>query len=901
MRDSSPSTVASYREEKSLDIIRSRPKDEVQKLEFLNSVCTTCNAISVDSTEWYKLYFSQLEVAETIEELLQEEPTGQLNGVVRQHAMFAIASMSRAKLLLPEKKSTLLHACFCSLFHLPPQDTEAPTFFLYSRTLAAMDSMLQTLVCSAGTLSVMELKNILQLLLSFASSQTAVVQERAIARIGKLAEFLTICSLPQTHEFEMLGKLVGHLILCCTCKDRGTHHEAAEALYHLHTFAGKLLGRWTGLHDTQQLQVPKGWPEKQSCHSSQSNYAFEIFLRFMKYLQPTDRVDVILTAIKSLRAPSAYSFKVAARMVDFLVVNSVFRMGQVLNIVWAIYGNLPTITVAVARKSVDRALLVLTNRHPTWVVTGLLQCSPMCNQYGAHQLLGLLSHWERGPDTLLRDVSPAILQGVPADRAPGPHRVAGDMWKTMFSEPQAAKKVLQELLSMLMSQSQRKISTSTRDNPRILSLAATETISKILLHPTCLREVHAIFPRLFLALLLQVSFTTELMVQEVQIFWKEHQQDLLTPIRSAVKAMKELLCVMGFETQVVAIEAQDGWDALLSTLTHLRGVRTVAREMMTTQRPLRYTIFRHLVELLSVEDPTWEMVAMTFFIEMLGSVDLGEDLACALELFPMYLQSQCVGMPNLVLQGILKLTERPDVARKTLVLLPDVMEHLQGDDSTVALAVLINMLRLLKGKESSPTALALAEKLQPFFDDESNTVRQLSIRLFRDTMGRVVGPEKKKMRRQVWGSLLPLLFHLHEEDESVAKASQEALCSAGQFLKWRPLAELTEPAQAWRMSECLLARKKNKAKDYLQQSQPYLQSLQESLRLEAVRFIGLIGRQANNKQKMEQVTEILERARKDSSPLVSSLADQTLLILKQVRQRWKFRLQWPSSWLRRAQ
>lgn len=47
------------------------------------------------------------------------------------------------------------------------------------------------------------------------------------------------------------------------------------------------------------------------------------------------------------------------------------------------------------------------------------------------------------------------------------------MWKMVFSEPQAAKKVLQELLSVLMNQSLRKTSTSTKDNPRILSLAVS--------------------------------------------------------------------------------------------------------------------------------------------------------------------------------------------------------------------------------------------------------------------------------------------------------------------------------------------------------------------------------------------------------------------------------------------
>ncbi|NWQ96345.1 MROH7 protein, partial [Burhinus bistriatus] len=720
---------------------------------------------------------------------------------------------SRAGLLLQEKTS-LLPTCFCSIFHLPPQDTQGPEAYLYSKTLAAMDSMLQSLVCSAGTFGVLELQNILQLLLPFTNSQTAVVQERALARIARLANFITTYALLQvcpcfaratvaghqcskTHQFVMLGKLVGHLTLCCTCDDKRTRHEAAEALHHLHIFVVQQLSRRSWLPNKEQLQHQEGWQVRQPWQCPQTSHALKLFWMFMKYLQPADRVDIILIAIKSFRGLNTYSITVASHMVDILVVDTVFQLRQVLNIVWDIYRNLPSIKAVVALKSLDSALLLLTDKHPSEVVASLLQCSPTCT------------------------------------------RVAVAMWKMMFSEPQAAKKVLQELLRMLMNQSLRKTSTSTKDSPRILSLAATRTISEILLQPTCLQEVHSIFPQLFLALLFQVSFTTELMVQEVQIFWK-HQQDLLTPIRSAVQSVRVLLCTMGFESQVLAIEAQGGWDALLSTQTHLMGVRIVASEMMKTSRPLRSTIFCHLAELLSVEDPTWEMVAMVFLIEMLDCANLSEHLDRALEIFPMYLQSQCVGMRCLVLRGILRLTERPDMASKTLVLLPYVMEQLQGADSdtgAVALPVLSNMLRLLEGKASSLTALALAGKLRPFFDDESETVRELSIHLFQNTLELVVGAEKKKMKKEVCDILLPLLFHLHDQDKSVAKASQAALCSTGRFLKWGQLAQLAETAQAWRICECLLARNRSKAKDYLHQNQFYLQSPQEPLRQEAVRFI----------------------------------------------------------------
>ncbi|KGL90093.1 Maestro heat-like repeat-containing protein family member 1, partial [Charadrius vociferus] len=852
-----------------------------QKLKFLASVCSVCSTISMDSTVWNNLYFCQLEVVETVEVLLQEEPTDQLSTTVRQQAMLAIAAMRAApKTLSP------------------------------SQTLAAMDSMLQSLVCSAGTLGVMELQNIYQVLLPFTSSQPALVQKRAMARIARLASFITTCPLLQcskTQQFVMLGKLVGHLTLCCTCKDKGTRHEAAEALHHLHTFIVQQL-TW--------LCVPL-WLHSQDALGDALGDKFPLLTfvlqMFTKYLQPSDQVEIILIAIKSLKPPSAYSISLASHMVDVLAQDSAFQMGQVLNILWTIYGNLPYIKVVVALQSLDRVLLALTSKYPSEVVASLLQCSPTCT------------------------------------RALGSHSVAVTMWKMVFSEPQAAKKVLQELISILMNQSLRKTSTSTKDNPRILSLAATRTITEILLHPTCLREVDAIFPQLFLALLFQVSFTTELTLQEVQIFWKEHQQDLFTPIRSAVQSMRVLLCTMGFESQVLAIEAQGGWNALHSTQTHLMGVRIVAREMMKTPRPLRYAIFSHLAELLSVEDPTWEMVAMVFLVEMLGCTDLSEDLDRALKIFPMYLRSQCLGMPSLVLRGILRLTKMPDMvaggesgghgegyhpcgrlllykkevacfpqAKKSLVLLPYVMEQLQSDESdarAAALPVLGDMLRLLEGKTSSHTTLELAEKLRPLFDDESDIVRELSIRLFQNTMELVVGAKTKKMKKKVWDSLVPLVLHLHDKDNNVAKnpppcpqlpfshccpdgwggtcapggggsisashqASQEALCSAGRLLKWGQLVQLADTAQAWRICECLLARNRSKAKDYLYQNHPYLQSPQEHLRWEAVRFIGLIGRQMNEDKEMEYVTEVLEDARKDISPLVSSLATQTVLILR---------------------
>ncbi|NXQ90619.1 MROH7 protein, partial [Nyctibius grandis] len=788
---------------------------KAQKLRFLGSICTICSFTHVNSMRDL-LHVGQLEVVETIEALLQEEPTERLGTRVRQQAMLAIASMSRAGLLLQEK-SSLLHTCFSSVFYRPPwKKTKGTESSLYSKTLAAMDSMLQVLLCSADTQGIVVLQNIFQLLLPFTNSQTAVVRERALARIARLANFITIypqlqvcCCFAQatvqrhqcskTQRFSMLGVLVGHLTLCCTSKDKRTCQEAAEALYHLHTFILQQRSKWPCRHDTEQLQPQEGWQATQHWQLSQTIDASKLFLMFTKYLEPSNRADIILMAIKNMRASSIYSISMAAHMVDVLLTDPDFQPAQMLNIVWAIYRNLPSIRAEVAFKSLNRALLVLTAKHCSVVVASLLQCSPTCS------------------------------------------RDAMAMWRVMLSKHQAAEEVLQELLSLMINQSRRKTSTSTKDNLHVLALAATRTISKILLQAICLQEVEAIFPQLFLALLFQVSFTAELTLEEVQTFWREGQQEQRhTPIRLVVQSLKVLLCRMGFQSQVEAIEVQGGWDTLLRAYTSLTGVRIMAREMMKIPRSLRSVIFCDLAELLSVKDSTWKMVAMVFLVEMLGCTDFDEELDRVLEIFPMYLRSQCPGMPSLVLGGIRTLLERPDAARTTLFLLPYIMVQLQGADSdatAAALPILGNMLQLLEGQMPSLTALELAGKLRPLFTNESDVVREQSIRLFQSAMELVVGAEKKMMKEEVWDSLLPLLFHLHDQDRSVAKAAQEALCSAGRFLKWGELVHLVETAQPWRISECLLAKKRSRAKDYLHQSQPYLKSPQETLRREAIRFI----------------------------------------------------------------
>uniref|UniRef100_A0A8C3GEH4 Maestro/Maestro-like HEAT-repeats domain-containing protein n=1 Tax=Cairina moschata TaxID=8855 RepID=A0A8C3GEH4_CAIMO len=326
--------------------------------------------------------------------------------------------------------------------------------------------------------------------------------------------------------------------------------------------------------------------------------------------------------------------------------------------------------------------------------------------------------------------------------------------------------------------------------------------------------------------------------------------------------------------------------------------------MKELPRSLRATIIHQLVELLRMEDSSWETVAMVILSTLLECTELGDELDCVVSLFGSYLRSPCLGMQSLVLRAILGLTERPATARQTLVLLPSITEQLQGADSdtrAVALPVLSTMLRLLEGRTLSLTALELAGKLPALFGDESSTVRLLSIRLFLDTLGFVEGSEEK-LQQVAHRSLLPLSFHLHDQDESVAEASREALLGVARLLRWRQLAHLAETLQSWKIGECLLARRRSAAEEYLDQSLPYLQSPQEPLRREAVRFTGLVGRHllAQRQSQSQDICQVLRGLANDPCKSVSSLAIQTALILQAPRPRSRFSFRQLCSRLQKA-
>ncbi|CAN8175760.1 unnamed protein product [Coccothraustes coccothraustes] len=278
--------------------------------------------------------------------------------------------------------------------------------------------------------------------------------------------------------------------------------------------------------------------------------------------------------------------------------------------------------------------------------------------------------------------------------------------------------------------------------------------------------------------------------------------------RFAVQILRSLLCRTQQEDVVVAMERNCGWDALLSVDTGHYFVGLLAREMCCVSIPLCSRIFCYLLRLLSTQEPRWDLPALAFLVEALEFLDLREHNADrVLQIFSRYLQSECRERRLLAFKALLKLTDNPLMTKKMWILTQRLVRLLQDEDGEIVkIKVMVLSFIILEKDTPIPSLIAvqLAEALPPLFDHNNSQVQQLSILLFQTLLTLPLEKKIKALKTQVRHSLLPLFFHCHDENRRVAQLEED----------------------------------RSSAAEHLRQALPYLQSPQESLRVEAIRFIG---------------------------------------------------------------
>ncbi|CAM5134216.1 unnamed protein product [Natator depressus] len=215
---------------------------------------------------------------------------------------------------------------------------------------------------------------------------------------------------------------------------------------------------------------------------------------------------------------------------------------------------------------------------------------------------------------------------------------------------------------------------------------------------------------------------------------------------------------------------------------------------------------------------------------------------------------------------------------------PVVVERLHEADRGVisnAITVLRDILAGMDRQTASPVAVQVAEKLLPFFHDESSKLQVLSFALFKHLLELVREPNRKKMKELVLRSLVPLLLLLHDERPNVSQVCWDALSRAVEFLRWSQLGALVQRKELWRGCDCLVACYKERAETFLCQAMAFLKNPQAPIRETAIRFLGLTARQLDQKsqEKLDAIFNVLKGLQEDSKSSVRCLALQTTLIL----------------------
>ncbi|KAK2526193.1 hypothetical protein Q9233_008828 [Columba guinea] len=406
------------------------------------------------------------------------------------------------------------------------------------------------------------------------------------------------------------------------------------------------------------------------------------------------------------------------------------------------------------------------------------------------------------------------------------------MWRMMVTTSMTTKKVFRELLCVLEDWPLHSTSTCDGDQQDVLALAATRALREILRMPRCPRGLKVHFPRLLLALLFQVVYSTEQMSDEVDTFWRECQEEGGLPTSPSR--------LVAFE-----MERKRGWDTLLHAETHHSAMGLLAREIHGVSRHFNASVASYLVELLSKKEPRCELPAMAFLVEILASPGADVRAESFLQLVPRYLQSTCSITRSLVLKGLTVICDTPWMVPKLRFLVQRLMDLLQDTDMDTVRMTLSVLIKVIQGpgfRISTPIALQLAQRLQPLLDNESWYVRHLSVSIFKEVIERVPDDGKKPLKTLVHQSLLPLIFHVFDENKAVAATCWGTLLLATPLLKKEKLRQVVlRDQQIEAIGECLLVECRSRAAEYLRQSLTYVQSPQDSIREAAVAFLGVLG------------------------------------------------------------
>uniref|UniRef100_F6WIQ3 Uncharacterized protein n=1 Tax=Ornithorhynchus anatinus TaxID=9258 RepID=F6WIQ3_ORNAN len=677
---------------------------------------------------------------------------------------------------------------------------------LFTRTVQALDQLLQSFIAENSSSG--SLQFLLQYLETWLQSDRAHEHQRAMrSSILFLKDTVERLSLNPSLPVLRMGHLVGFLGLLLRDPVKDIQRYAHQGLVLLHQL---LQQKASGKGSSARCQA-----RCKNCQfpafSDQNISNFQLIKAFGMYFSDSEFSELISTVLEALRIPNLSRREVASEML--LVVLEMYgpRMQQVGTIVRNLYTEISSVSYIDVQRDILLALSLLGKQHPRKVVRALLTFS-------------------------LPFQSQAI-----------------NMWKALGAEEKMAHRVIRILsLELRDRPSCKDLEKTQQEKTQLGTLAALNTIYELLYIREFRSTICSTFPGLLLGLLTEFRYLFELGIVEGNtscISEEISEVKFLSPWRTCLEALKGLIWTTDYWEVFSFVKLQQGWDLFGKVETYSQGVTVLARAMSQYNCEIEGVLDQAAEGLRSSEERN-HLVVILIFTEFLQNKATVEKLSRRAILS--FLNAAGRDADPLVrgisLQGLSSLALQPEKGHLLRAQLVPLLAHIHEDSEQAvvgAMSVMAEILSRLELQGAGSIIIKVAHQLQRFFEDERDQVRRAAILLFGNAIYNGGQKFRKAMKNQAFRSLIPLLFHLVDQNLEVVMITKSTFMRCTIFLKWEFGKELFNqlawghgPSAQRAVFLYLMENNSGNHHLFLLQAISYLKSSQKNMKNAAIKFIG---------------------------------------------------------------
>ncbi|XP_048364744.1 maestro heat-like repeat family member 5 [Sphaerodactylus townsendi] len=862
---------------KMIEYFKCNPMDMSLKKSFLIAVLMFLEAVAATGKAQGVRLHMKTALVECLIVLIEREPIDTLVNTVRQDAMYIVKELSELKPVLEaEVKSSLLCASFRSLFCLVPLDLlerkscitkqAANVRGLYHQAMSSLEEMLQALLLENP--HPRELKIMLELMEPWMTSALDHERERAVQTAMKLLKFVAESfHFDLSRQFSTLAHLTAVLIVLCGDPVGCVSSSAVQAVSCLYEVLLRRKSLKQRIHKRRKWSVKRSSkPQETDCLSLiVTDSRWLIAMHCEDQLFSVQLTNFLLSALESLKRSDPILLKAAEEVLNAVLQTHVMKIERVKDVVGSIYRCLQLRHSSYwTRKVVLKALTLMIPDHMEEVVQSCLSFS------------------------------------IPIERH------ASELWTAMAVGPQVATQVLHLLLKNLQAKE------TLDENSTRLSLAAMNVIYETFLIPgyrAALVEMHL---QLFIPSLKQVLYVMQLDLPESlkarQAFILKETPGARSFQSTSVEIMKNLFSMAGDWEVYACIEFQQGWNVLCTPEQFLQGIHLIARAMAECGSSQIPGIFGEAALILSTEeDELKKMTALALVIEFLKSpsavkmmnrFSLKEHLKEGLATANPVIRELCQkGLSNFVFQkGKVKFLRDQ---------LPALINSVFGgleENIIQGLKDIMVTIYDMDGQWIGPICVDLALNVRSFFEDERADVRASAVSLFGQLVLRAKEADKALLKKEVVYSLLALLLHLKDRDNTVAMRCKLTLLNCGLFLGW-PHLKLMFRTMAWEDTwSCLVNVWKYLTRNnhdnihiFISQALGYLHHPQIEIRHTAARFLGhtinYYSSQLSKNLDQDDIfylTKVFQAMESNTDPTMANFAKMYRVILQKLTVKRRF-------------